>query len=585
MSEERFRRNINDKVSLPCHALRHLSGRHCKTISASIYLIGLGLVLAWPAKARVPDCVLWPGGIACGGELLDAEPAAEPQQQPPLVDQGGNLCQLVADAAKANGLPVEFFVRLIWQESRFKAEAIGPVTRSGAHALGIAQFMPVTAAERQLVDPFDPSKALPKSAELLRDLHAEFGNLGLAAAAYNAGQQRVRDWLDGKRRLPGQTQAYVRAITGRPAQEWAGPGAAQLALAVPQSTPCVDMARFADLARSRVAGIAIERAGIPAPPVENPTADERPSLVKDHPRPTDHLSVTADNPPPEHSGLGSENPAAAESPPFAAERPRAPVEAPSLVVENPPPPETKPPVAGRNAPAPAKRQGFAWKDPALVHRSGQERDPRPTHKVVQPRLTKNQTFGNYPGVTNKMLTPISRLGLTKKVPSIESRPDLARHPEFENKIAKAPSYPVLVLKSPTVPNPPGMAKKGVSLVPINVTLTGKRTLDKKEAVLPNNPVPAEKNRAAPTKKEANPTWGVQLVGDKSELKALAAYRELRKKYAAILSPYKPTVLHTPNGPKGAVWHRVRVGTDTREAAQQVCARLRAAGGSCLVQRN
>jgi soluble lytic murein transglycosylase-like protein len=50
----------------------------------------------------------------------------------------------------------------------------------------------------------------PKSAAFLRRLHGELGNLGLAAAAYNAGPQRVRDWLAGKRTLPLETEAYVR---------------------------------------------------------------------------------------------------------------------------------------------------------------------------------------------------------------------------------------------------------------------------------------------------------------------------------------------------------------------------------------
>jgi Transglycosylase SLT domain len=58
-----------------------------------------------------------------------------------------------------------------------------------------------------LLDAFDPAQALPKSAEFLRELRAQFGNLGLAAAAYNAGPQRVQDWLAGKRRLPSETLA------------------------------------------------------------------------------------------------------------------------------------------------------------------------------------------------------------------------------------------------------------------------------------------------------------------------------------------------------------------------------------------
>jgi soluble lytic murein transglycosylase-like protein len=92
------------------------------------------------------------------------------------------ICQALAAAAAANDLPVEFLSRLIWQESRFKPEA---VSRAGAQ--GVAQFMPGTARLRGLEDPFDPIQAIAKSAQLLRDLSREFGNLGLAAAAYNAG--------------------------------------------------------------------------------------------------------------------------------------------------------------------------------------------------------------------------------------------------------------------------------------------------------------------------------------------------------------------------------------------------------------
>jgi len=132
-----------------------------------------------------------------------------------------SICLLVESAAQAHGLPLEFFARLIWQESRFKPNAVGPMTRSGSRAQGIAQFMPSTASERGLFDPFDPVAALPKSAEFLDELHAEFGNLGLAAAAYNAGPRRLRDWLDGRGALPAETRRYVIAITGRSVEEWA----------------------------------------------------------------------------------------------------------------------------------------------------------------------------------------------------------------------------------------------------------------------------------------------------------------------------------------------------------------------------
>src|SRR5262249_13244786 len=116
-----------------------------------------------------------------------------------------------------NELPANFFTRLIWQESRFAPDAI---SRKGA--LGIAQFMPGTARLNGLENPFDPFQAIDKSGHLLSELRREFGNLGLAAAAYNAGPARVHDWLSGRRLLPRETRAYVWIVTGHSADEWRG---------------------------------------------------------------------------------------------------------------------------------------------------------------------------------------------------------------------------------------------------------------------------------------------------------------------------------------------------------------------------
>jgi hypothetical protein len=147
----------------------------------------------------------------------NAQTAAPPEE---TENSRYSVCQIIEAAAKTNGLPVDFFTRLIWQESRLRADVVGPVTRSGERALGIAQFMPGTAAERNLLEPFNPAAALPKSGEFLAELRAQFGNLGLAAAAYNAGPQRVRDFLAGTRELPTETRNYVLAITGHPIEDW-----------------------------------------------------------------------------------------------------------------------------------------------------------------------------------------------------------------------------------------------------------------------------------------------------------------------------------------------------------------------------
>jgi hypothetical protein len=127
-----------------------------------------------------------------------------------------HLKSLITEAALKSSLPPEFLIRLIRQESAFNPHALSP---KGAQ--GVAQFMPATAAERGLKNPFDPQESLFKAAELLKDLRDRFGNWGLACAAYNAGPERIRQWLVGSSALPAETRHYVLVITGREPEEWA----------------------------------------------------------------------------------------------------------------------------------------------------------------------------------------------------------------------------------------------------------------------------------------------------------------------------------------------------------------------------
>lgn len=148
-----------------------------------------------------------------------------------------SICGLIDASAKAQGLPVAFLTCLIWQESNFQSNAVSP-----AGARGIAQFMPATAGARGLADPFDPASAIPKAAELLADLRKQFGNLGLAAAAYNAGPARVARYVAGEADLPIETQDYVSIITQHSAEEWRGKDAAKLTdKAVFPEAPCVQI--------------------------------------------------------------------------------------------------------------------------------------------------------------------------------------------------------------------------------------------------------------------------------------------------------------------------------------------------------
>jgi soluble lytic murein transglycosylase-like protein len=149
-------------------------------------------------------------------EAPQAATTSEAHGVPAPPSTADDICHALEQSAAENSLPVEFFARVIWQESRFDALA---VSRKGA--AGIAQFMPATASWHGLADPFDPIEALRHSAAYLRELLNQFGNLGLAAAAYNAGPGRVSAWLTSHRALPAETRNYVALVTGWTADEWA----------------------------------------------------------------------------------------------------------------------------------------------------------------------------------------------------------------------------------------------------------------------------------------------------------------------------------------------------------------------------
>jgi transglycosylase-like protein with SLT domain/sporulation related protein len=192
-----------------------------KATLCAAYLLAGGRIMAAEEAPTLAS-----GGF--GSARPSVEELAMPGDQPPEKSGDGGtreaMCLMIESAARANDLPLEFFARVIWQESRFQPNAVGPITRNGQRALGIAQFMPGTASERRLLDPFDPVQALPKSAEFLNELRNQFGNLGLAAAAYNAGPRRVQEWLEGTGAMPQETRHYVAAITGTTVDAWAAAG-------------------------------------------------------------------------------------------------------------------------------------------------------------------------------------------------------------------------------------------------------------------------------------------------------------------------------------------------------------------------
>lgn len=125
---------------------------------------------------------------------------------------------------------VRFGVPLTWIEQVMRAESGGrtrlggrPIT-SHAGAMGLMQLMPATWAEMRSAyrlgnDPHDPRDNIIAGTAYLRMMHDRFGYPGMFAA-YNAGPGRYAEHLATGRALPGETRAYLAAVTGsRPADQ------------------------------------------------------------------------------------------------------------------------------------------------------------------------------------------------------------------------------------------------------------------------------------------------------------------------------------------------------------------------------
>ncbi|HXV29739.1 MAG TPA: lytic transglycosylase domain-containing protein, partial [Sinorhizobium sp.] len=160
--------------------------------------------------------------------------------------------------AETHDLPAPFLARLIWRESLFQPDAISP---KGAE--GIAQFMPATAKLRGLANSFDAVAALGKSAEYLSELKHRYGNLGFAAAAYNAGEAGLERFLANDR-LPYETRDYVLAITAHPVEDWRDNPPKSLDLSLDKGKPFLEgCVALANTRRLREIVVADEAAWAP----------------------------------------------------------------------------------------------------------------------------------------------------------------------------------------------------------------------------------------------------------------------------------------------------------------------------------
>ena len=137
--------------------------------------------------------------------------------EPELGKRGGVEQPLVAPAhlsghfrevERKYDLPSGLLTAIAYVESTFNLGAVSP-----AGAQGMFQIMPKTAAALGVANPFDPVEAAEGAAMHLARDYRTFGNWEHAVMAYNAGPQRIQNYLAGiGRPLKQETLDYLPKV-------------------------------------------------------------------------------------------------------------------------------------------------------------------------------------------------------------------------------------------------------------------------------------------------------------------------------------------------------------------------------------
>lgn len=78
---------------------------------------------------------------------------------------------------------------------------------------------------------------------------------------------------------------------------------------------------------------------------------------------------------------------------------------------------------------------------------------------------------------------------------------------------------------------------------------------------------------------------VQVASQKTEADATATFKRIQGRFSSVLGAMKPSIRKADLGDKGT-FYRIRVGPmASRDAAIDLCVKLKAAGGSCVVAKN
>ena len=122
----------------------------------------------------------------------------------------------VKEAARKFNIAEDWIKAVIRMESGGQTHLGGKPITSKVGAMGLMQVMPATYKDMRAqyglgADPYDPHDNVLAGAAYLKWLQSKYGYPKMFAA-YNAGPGTLEAQIAGKRKLPAETQAYVRGI-------------------------------------------------------------------------------------------------------------------------------------------------------------------------------------------------------------------------------------------------------------------------------------------------------------------------------------------------------------------------------------
>lgn len=155
---------------------------------------------------------------ACGGRgRLAYGPglSSYPEPGPP----GDPWRPYIREASNRFSVPQRWIRAVMRRESGGHEYRHGRPITSSAGAMGLMQLMPATYADMQQrnglgSDPYEPHDNILAGTAYIRLMYGRYGNPAFLAA-YNAGPQRLDDYLASGRRLPNETADYVASIAPR----------------------------------------------------------------------------------------------------------------------------------------------------------------------------------------------------------------------------------------------------------------------------------------------------------------------------------------------------------------------------------